>query len=86
MPGGLAEPGRRPRTIIEGKRGKVPNDLPPVLDRLKIDPDNYVRFIKRTQTSRFHGFIGSVKSMQGVASDFGHPFLKGQAEALFSPG
>jgi hypothetical protein len=76
------------RAIIEGKRGRIPGDLPPILDRLKIDPDNYVRFISRTQKSRFHGFIGSVKSMKGLAADFGRSFLKGQAAAaaLFSPG
>ena len=76
------------RAIIEGKRGKIPDDLPPILERLKIDPQNYLRFINRTQKSRFHGFIGSVKSMQGLASDFGRSFIKGQAAAaaLFSPG
>ena len=76
------------RAIIEGKRGKIPDDLPPILERLKIDPGNYVRFINRTQKSRFHGFIGSVKSMRALAEDFGRSFLKGQAAAaaLFSPG
>ena len=76
------------RAIIQGKRGSIPNDLPPILDRLKIDPENYVRFISRTQKSRFHGFIGTVKSMRSLAQDFGRSFLKGQAAAaaLFSPG
>jgi len=76
------------RAIIEGKRGKIPDDLPPILDRLKIDPHNYIRFINRAQKSRFHGFIGSVKSMRNLAADFGRSFLKGQAAAaaLFSPG
>ncbi|TQE99683.1 MAG: transposase [Spiribacter salinus] len=76
------------RAIIEGKRGRIPDDLPPILERLKIDPHNYLRFINRTQKSRFHGFIGSMKSMQGLAADFGRSFLKGQAAAaaLFSPG
>lgn len=36
------------RAIIDGKRGKIPDDLPLILARLKIDPDNYVRFINRT--------------------------------------
>lgn len=76
------------RAIIEGKRGRIPDDLPPILDRLNIDPENYVGFINRTQKGPFHGFIGSVKSMQGLAADFGRSFLKGQAAAaaLFSPG
>ena len=56
-------------------------------DCLKIDPDNYIRFINRTQKNRFHGFIGSVKSMRALAEDFKRSFLKGQAAAaaLFSP-
>jgi len=76
------------RAIIEGKRGKIPDDLPPILARLKIDPDHYVRFINRTQKSRFHGFFGSVESMRSLAGDFGRSFLKGQAAAaaLFSSG
>ena len=76
------------RAIIEGKRGSIPDDLPPILERLKIDPENYVRFINQTQKSRFHGFIGTVKSMRSLAQDFGRSFLKGQAAAaaLFSPG
>ena len=28
------------QAIIEGKRGSIPDDLPPILDRLKIDPEN----------------------------------------------
>lgn len=76
------------RAIIEGKRGKIPDDLPPIFERLKIDPGTYVRFINRKQKSRFHGFIGSVKSMRDLAEDFGRSFLKGQAAAaaLFRPG
>ena len=37
---------------IEGKCGSIPDSLPPILDRLKIDPDNFVRFINRTQKSQ----------------------------------
>lgn len=76
------------RAIIEGKRGKIPDDLPPILDRIKIDPDNYGRFISRTQKNRFHGFSSSLKAMQGLAADFGRAFLEGPAAAaaLFSPG
>jgi len=53
-----------------------------------IDPDNYIRFVNRTHKSRFHGFIGSIKSMRNLAEDFGRSFLKGQtaAAALFGPG
>lgn len=76
------------RAIIEGKRGSIAENLPPILDRLKIDPDNYIRFINRTQKHRFHSVIGSVDTMRDLADRFGRTFLKGQnaAAALFSPG
>jgi len=75
------------RAIVEGKRGSIPDSLPPILDRLKINPENYVGFINRTEKSQFHGFIGTVKSMRSLAQDFGRSFLKGlaAAAALFSP-
>jgi hypothetical protein len=70
------------------KRGKILDHLPPILKRLKVDPENYIRFIRREQKSRFHAFIGSVESMRAAAERFGRSFLKGQAAAaqLFSPG
>jgi len=78
------------RAIIEGKRGTIPDNLPPILDRLKISPENYIWFVNRPQKSQFHGFIGTRKSMRRLAQDFGRSFLKGQAAvaaaALFSPG
>ena len=76
------------RAVAEGKRGKIPDHLPPILSRLKIDPANYVRFIRREPKSRFHAFIGSVESMRNRARTFGRSFLKGQTAAaqLFSPG
>ena len=76
------------RAILEGKRGSIPGNLPPILERLKIDPGNYIRFINRTQKHRFHSVIGAVESMRNLAGDFGRSFLKGQnaAAALFSPG
>ncbi len=76
------------RAIVEGKRGRIPDHLPPILQRLRVDPDHYVRFIRKEQRSRFHAFIGSVEAMRNAAKDFGRAFLKGQAAAaqLFSPG
>ncbi len=76
------------RAVAEGKFGRIPDHLPPILARLKIDPENYIRFIRREPASRFRAFIGSVKSMREGARAFGRSFLKGQAAAaqLFSPG
>jgi len=46
------------RAIVHGKRGRIPADLPPILKRLSINPQQYVRFIRR---------IGSIS---GVFPDF----------------
>lgn len=61
---------------------------PPILERLKIDPHHYIRFINRADKSRFGDFIGPIEAMRTVAERFGKTFLKGQtaAASLFSPG
>ena len=76
------------RAVIEGKRGSIPENLPPILQRLKIDPAAYVKFINRSEKSRFSNFIGPVEAMRNLAERFGKSFLKGQTAAaqLFSPG
>ena len=76
------------RAVIEGKRGSIPDNLPPILERLKIDPSSYVNFINRSEKNRFGNFIGPVEAMRDLAERFGKSFLKGQTAAaqLFSPG
>ena len=76
------------RALIEGKRGSIPENLPPILERLKIDPENYIRFVTRAEQSRFGNFIGPIDAMRTLADRFGKSFLKGQTAAaqLFSPG
>ena len=39
------------RAVVEGKRGSIPDNLPPIRDRLKIDPAAYIKFIKRSGKS-----------------------------------
>ena len=76
------------RAVIEGKRGSIPDNLPPILQRLKIDPAAYLKFINRSEKSRFSNFIGPVEAMRNLAERFGKSFLKGQTAAaqLFNPG
>jgi len=76
------------RAVIEGKRGCIPENLPPILERLKIDPASYVKFINRSEKTRFGNFIGPIGKMRDLAERFGKSFLKGQTAAaqLFSPG
>ena len=76
------------RAVVEGKRGRIPDNLPPILQRLKIDPAAYVKFIKRSEKSGFSNFIGPVEAMRNLAERFGKSFLKGQTTAaqLFNTG
>ena len=76
------------RAVVEGKRGSIPENLPPILERLKIDPAAYIKFINRSEKTRFGNFIGPVEAMRTLADQFGKSFLRGQTAAaqLFSPG
>src|SRR6056297_3084479 len=76
------------RAVIEGKQGSIPENLPPILERLKIDPASYVKFINRSEKTRFGSFIGPLEKMRDLAECFGKSFLKGQTAAaqLFRPG
>jgi len=76
------------RAMVHGKRGSIDENLPPMLERLKLRPEAYLKFIQRDQERRFGHFIGAVESMKELAQRFGKRFLKGQtaAAAMFSPG
>lgn len=76
------------RAIVHGKRGSIPETLPPILERLKVNPQHYVRFVRNAGKDRFRHFIGPVQAMRALAERFGKHFLKGQTAAaqLFSPG
>ena len=76
------------RAVVHGKRGSIPDKLPPILDRLQLNREHYLRFIRKADKARFRNFIGPVEAMRELASSFGRSFLKGQTAAaqLFSPG
>jgi len=76
------------RAVARGKRGSIPTDLPPILKRLDVNPEQYIRFISRADKARFRHFIGPVEAMRELAIRFGKTFLKGQTAAatLFNPG
>ena len=51
------------RIIREGKSGAIPNELRPLLERLKVSPDNW--FLTITQFSeKFEAFIGTPRSIE----------------------
>lgn len=76
------------RAIVQGKRGSIPSDLPPILERLNANSEHYLKFMRRDRKSGFANYFGPVEALRSVADRFGKAFLKGQtgAAALFSPG
>jgi len=75
------------RALLDGKRGAIADNLPPILARLKLEPAGYLKFVAH-QERGFRTAIGSGDRMREFAEAIGKSFLKGQAAAgaLFSPG
>jgi len=75
------------RAIIEGKKGAIPDHLPPILQRLSINPGQYLNFIRKPGSVLLI-VLGALDKIRECADYFQKAFLKGQtkAAALFSPG
>jgi len=75
------------RAIVEGKKGFIPEQLPPLLQRLNMRPDQYLAYIRKPK-SGFANALGALDKIKACAEYFEKAFLKGQtaAAALFSPG
>ncbi|MFC1748936.1 hypothetical protein ACFL2V_09015 [Pseudomonadota bacterium] len=49
------------RAIVENKRGYISNDLTPILERIGIDPENWLDNVTRFE-QRFFRAVGAVAS------------------------
>lgn len=75
------------RAILEGKKGAIPDHLPPILQRLNMRPEQYLAYIRKPKFG-FANALGALDKLKEYAQHFGKTFMKGQtaAAALFSPG
>lgn len=75
------------RAIIEGKKGWINDQLPPILERLSMRPEQYLSYIRKPKFGFAHA-LGPLDKLKEYAEHFEKAFLKGQtaAAALFSPG
>ena len=73
--------------LFKGKSGSISGQLPPILQRLDMDPDKYLAFVRKPK-SGFANALGALNKLKEFARHFDKRFLKGQtaAAALFSPG
>ena len=75
------------RAIVEGKTGFIPDHFPQILHRLKLNPEQYLTYVKKPKFG-FANALGALDKLKAYAEHFEKAFLKGQtaAAALFSPG
>ncbi len=69
------------RAIKEGKKGHIPADLAPILDRLDLDQKEWVSNVKQFG-GMFHHFIGKAGSIAKAAERAGQKWAKGMKPSL----
>jgi len=57
------------RIIVDGKKGAIATNVPPILERLAIDPQ-YWLYMARHFESRFKGLVGTVYSLKKACKMF----------------
>jgi REP element-mobilizing transposase RayT len=74
------------RAIHPNKRGKIPEKIPPILERLGINPDRLLRYLNRKERG-FYLVIGTPTAFQQAVANLGRRFFKGisAANRLFAP-
>jgi len=60
------------RKVIAGKRGSIPADAAPILDRLQINESGWLAAVVWTAVTR-HRFLSSGDSSSAIASTTNHP-------------
>lgn len=68
------------RQLREDKRGAIPHDLAPILERLRIDADHWVDSTQYHK-SWFSRFVGNVNEMTTAAAAAGKQWFRGMAAA-----
>lgn len=73
------------RVVREDKKSAIPEDIPPILERLNVDPDTWLKSIQRGQRLPFHHVIGRPSQIREAAIGCSRQFFKGLqfAEQLF---
>jgi REP element-mobilizing transposase RayT len=59
------------RLLRDDKRGAIPNHLPPILERLQIDPNHWLYMAKHFE-SKFKGLVGSAHKLKAACQKLGY--------------
>ncbi len=68
------------RAMHSTKHGKINDEIPPILDRLGINPTYLLHYLKRKEQGFIH-VIGTSASIKSAAGKLGRKFLKGISAA-----
>ena len=76
------------RAIRDGKRGAIPNSIPPILERLKLNPKTYLTFVGKSASQspdkireQHNRALGSAEQLKLLAAQLGQKFICGLSDA-----
>jgi hypothetical protein len=76
------------RAIRDDKRGAIPNSIPPVLERLKLNPKTFLAFVGKSSyqlpnkiRQQHNKALGSVEKLKTLAAQLGQKFICGVSDA-----
>lgn len=74
------------RILREEKRGAIDGNLPPILDRLQIDPRHWL-YLNKNFESRFKSLVGAAQSVRAACEQLGKRWAHGirDCERYLSP-
>ena len=65
------------RIVRQDKRGSIPSNTPPILQRLSIDPDEWLKTMRRD--NRFHRAVGKLAALKAYAEQVGRQWVHGMS-------
>jgi hypothetical protein len=76
------------RAIRDDKRGAIPNTIPPILERLKLNPKTYLAFVGKSSSrvpnmkrQQHNKALGSVEKLKDLAKQLEQKFICGLGDA-----
>jgi len=69
------------RAIRDEKRGAISSSLPPILKRLKLDPEHYLQHVRKGGRGYHIAALGRVDRLREAAERLGRRFLKGYSQS-----
>jgi REP element-mobilizing transposase RayT len=69
------------RAILENKRGAIPSDAPPIIQRVGLDTERYLAHLRGQAATEKPVMFGHINQIRQAASSLGRCFIKGIGEA-----